>query len=154
MLVLGSLPGAASIAAGQYYAHPRNLFWPFMGELFGAGPALPYAERVARLTAAGIAVWDVLASAPRHGSLDSAIALRAAVRNDIAGLLAREPGLRWVACNGQLAARVLARQAGTLPAGVHCEVLPSTSPANAGLPVAQRLERWRVLVRLAGRSGV
>ena len=62
VLVLGSMPGAASLARTEYYGHPRNAFWPIMGALFGAGPELPYAERTARLTAAGVQcelhLWD------------------------------------------------------------------------------------------------
>ena len=60
VLILGSLPGQASLAAGEYYAHRRNLFWPILGELFGATPALPYAERLGKLTTAGLALWASL----------------------------------------------------------------------------------------------
>ena len=68
VLVLGSMPGLKSLQAGQYYAHPQNRFWPFMGQLVGAGPDLPYPERCRRLARAGIALWDVLSCCERPGS--------------------------------------------------------------------------------------
>jgi hypoxanthine-DNA glycosylase len=83
-LILGSMPGAASLRAAQYYAHPRNQFWPIMGELVGADPALPYEQRLDRLTSAGIALWDVFARCEREGSLDAHIRDDTAVANDFA----------------------------------------------------------------------
>src|SRR5689334_12191637 len=73
VLILGSMPGVASIKVRQYYAHPRNAFWPIMGALFGVDPLLPYPERIARVRAAGVALWDSLQACVRPGSLDSAI---------------------------------------------------------------------------------
>ena len=90
VLILGTMPGVASLAAGQYYAHPRNQFWDIMGALFGAGRDLSYARRLARLRAAGVALWDVVAECERPGSLDSAI--RREKPNDLAGLLRFDPG--------------------------------------------------------------
>lgn len=151
LLILGSLPGAASLAAGQYYAHPRNLFWDFMGELFGAGPDLPYAARTLVLQAGGVAVWDVLCDAIRPGSLDADIELASARHNDLASLLWRHPSIRLVAFNGGTAARLFRQRiaphlTGRQPA-LATLTLPSTSPAHAGLGRRQKLLRWRELTR-------
>jgi double-stranded uracil-DNA glycosylase len=156
VLVLGSLPGVASITAGRYYAHPRNLFWDFMGELFGAGPALDYDERLARLGAAGVALWDVLAEGERPGSLDASIELATAAHNDIAALLQNAPGITCIACNGALAATLFRRRIlptlGAAQRGIPLLALPSTSPANASLTRAAKLERWRALQRAAAAA--
>ena len=149
LLILGSLPGVASLEARQYYAHPRNLFWDLMGELFDAGRELPYTERVARLTAAGIAVWDVLHQAHRPGSLDADIHPDTLVPNDFGALFDAHPRLRTVAFNGQAAAALFRRL--VLP-GLPVEpprtfvTLPSTSPAHAGRSRAEKLALWREIV--------
>lgn len=155
ILVLGSLPGVASVRAGQYYAHPRNLFWPIMGALFGAAPLLPYAQRVHALEAAGVCVWDVLAEATRPGSADAAIEPATARAHDIRGLLLRHPGLRIVAFNGGTAARLYRRL--VLPAlpperavSLHHVTLPSTSPAYAALDGAAKLRAWRQALTPSG----
>lgn len=140
VLVLGSFPGAASLQAAQYYAHPRNAFWPVMAALLGAAdlPALPYAERLQALRERGVALWDAVTSCQREGSLDSAI--EAAEPSDLPGLVARLPELRVIACNGALAHRqtLLA-----LPVpGVPVLRLPSTSPAHAGLRLADKIAAW------------
>jgi hypoxanthine-DNA glycosylase len=146
VLVLGSMPGTASLAAGQYYAHPRNQFWPIMERLCGAGPELPYPTRLERLRQHGIALWDVLASCVRRGSLDAAIERRGALPNDLPALLRRHPGIGLVCCNGMAAYRLLQRHFGGALAGelpwVRCVRLPSTSPANAGITAAARLAAW------------
>src|SRR3990170_8767558 len=100
LLILGSMPGRASLLANQYYAHPRNAFWPIMGELFGAGPEMPYARRVRVLKHAGIAVWDVLASCTRGGSLDSDIDEESIVPNDFAWFFGAHPRVQTVFFNG------------------------------------------------------
>jgi TDG/mug DNA glycosylase family protein len=148
VLVLGSMPGQASLAAGQYYAHPRNAFWPIMGALAGAGPELPYPERVARLQAAGVAVWDVLAACHRPGSLDSAIRLEDAELVDLPGFLDAHPGVRRLYFNGGTAATLFRRRMQPLLAErpLTLATLPSTSPAHAGLPFAEKLARWRRLL--------
>lgn len=151
VLVLGSMPGAASLAAGQYYAHPRNLFWPLMAELLGFDPALPYARRVAALKRARIALWDVIGSCARVGSLDARIDPASVVVNDFAGFLSRHPALALICFNGATAAahwrrHVQARLAGRLPP---CVVLPSSSPANASIALAAKRAAWRVIVETA-----
>lgn len=151
-MILGSLPGAASLAAVEYYAHPRNLFWDLMGELFGAGRDLPYGERVARLTAAGVAVWDVLHQAHRPGSMDADIHPDTLVPNDFGALFAAHPRLRTVAFNGQAAAALFRRHVMPgLPVEPHRTfvTLPSTSPAHAGRSRAEKLALWRVVARAA-----
>lgn len=149
VLVLGSMPGAVSLEAQAYYAHPRNLFWPLMGDLLGIAPSLPYAERVARLNAAGIGLWDVLAECERPGSLDSAI--RRPRRNDFDALLAAYPALTALLFNGAKAETEFMR--GGLPAsatGLMRLRLPSTSPANASIPLATRTAAWREALHAAG----
>lgn len=139
VMVLGSFPGAASLAAQQYYAHPRNQFWPLLGGVLGVDlPALPYAQRLAALLAHGIGLWDVYASCERVGSLDAAI--RAPQVQDFAPLRAQAP--HWVAAlhNGQASAR-LAPQLTAL--GLATAVLPSTSPAHAARTLADKQAAWR-----------
>ena len=101
VLILGSVPGIKSLEALEYYAHPRNAFWEIMNALCGAARGLPYAQRLERLQDVGIAVWDVLHSAEREGSLDSAI--RHAMPNDLAGLLEDCPAIELIALNGSYA---------------------------------------------------
>ena len=135
----------------QSYAHPQNLFWPFMGALYDAGPELPYAERIARLHAVGVGIWDVLKHCERPGSLDSSILAASEVPNDIPGLLEAYPTIEAIALNGAKAQAVFARRIG--PAirperldAIALLALPSTSPANASIPRDEKLERWRELL--------
>jgi hypoxanthine-DNA glycosylase len=144
VLVLGSMPGLASLAAQQYYAHPRNAFWPIMGELFGATPELPYPLRVARLLDAGVAVWDVLGACVRPGSLDSDIQSEGLVVNDFGDFLDGHPQIGQVFFNGAKAEQLFQSLAlPQLPVGLQLKRLPSTSPANAGMRLAQKIEAWR-----------
>ena len=143
VLVLGSLPGQASIDAQQYYAHPRNAFWPIMAELTGASG--DYEARVRALSDAGVLVWDVLAASVRPGSLDSAIRMDTAVVNDFDALFARQPGIAIVALNGRKAGDMFTRSV-RVPPGVRVELLPSTSPAHAAMSLAQKLETWRGII--------
>jgi hypoxanthine-DNA glycosylase len=149
-LVLGSMPGGMSLTLGQYYAHPRNLFWPLMGRLVHARPDLPYEERLARLRESGIALWDVIARCEREGSLDSAI--RGAVANDFDGFFATHASLRAVLFNGAAAETTFLRRVGrsALPAGVEFIRLPSTSPANRGMSDEAKAQAWAQALRHAG----
>lgn len=146
ILVLGSLPGIASLQAGEYYAHPRNQFWPLLSALLADDlAALPYAARLRRLARHRVGLWDVIAACRRSGSLDSAI--RDAQYNDLAGLRRRAPDLRLVLHNGAQSARMLPH---TLALGVPALRLPSTSPANAGWSFERKLQAWRDAFALAG----
>ena len=153
MLVLGSAPSVASLEKQQYYGKSQNAFWKIMGELFAAGPALPYAERVQILTERGVAVWDVLASCTRAGSLDSAIDMRSAEVNPLADFLERRPMVRAVFFNGRKAEELFLKR--VMPGIKRCDVeyscLPSTSPAMAALDFAAKLERWQVVAAAVGR---
>lgn len=153
VLVLGSMPGTASLQAGRYYAHPRNRFWPLMARLTGIPAELPYAQRMLALQAAGIGLWDVIARCRRRGSLDAAIERGSETANPLAARIATLPRLRAIALNGGKAAQAFARHVapglspGRTSAGgpLAMLALPSTSPANAGMDLA-RLERdWSVL---------
>lgn len=142
VLILGSLPGVASLRAGQYYAHPRNGFWHLIGAVIGQDLVpLPYPARLDALAAARVGLWDVIASATRAGSLDSAI--RDPRAADLAGLITRLPDLRAIGFNGAKAATLGRRQlGGTTPAALID--LPSSSPAHAR-PITEKLRRWSEL---------
>jgi hypoxanthine-DNA glycosylase len=146
ILILGSMPGVASLTAAQYYAHPRNQFWRIMGEVCGAGPDHPYRQRLRLLTRAGLGLWDVLESCVRPGSLDAAIEHASATANDLPALLHR-CSIRRVCCNGASAHRALQRYFGVRLArefpAVEVLALPSTSPANASWTYARKLRAWR-----------
>jgi len=157
VLVLGTVPSLKSLEMRQSYAHPQNLFWPFMGVLFDAGPELPYAERIARLHVAGVGIWDVLKHCERPGSLDSSILVASEVPNDIPALLETYPTIEAIALNGAKAQQVFARRiAPAIPPErldrIALLALPSTSPANASIPGAEKLERWSELLRWATPS--
>lgn len=138
LLILGSFPSQASLAAGQYYGHPRNQFWPLLSELWGRDlRAMPYEQRLDFVRRRGLAIWDVYAACEREGSLDSAI--RAAEPNDLLGLAARLPALQAVAHNGGESARHLKV---TRQLGLPVYRLPSTSPANATWSFARKLAAW------------
>ncbi len=146
LVVLGSFPGEASLRAAQYYAHPRNQFWPLVGALLGADlVALPYRERLRALCAHGLGLWDVYASCRREGSLDSAI--EDACFNDLASLRRLAPALRAIAHNGGESARAMRV---TSALGVPVYRLPSTSPANASWTFERKLAAWRDVFERAG----
>lgn len=153
VLVLGSMPGVASLRAGQYYAQPRNRFWPIVAELFAFEREAPYATRLAALIDNRVALWDVLESCQRPGSLDSSIRRASARPNDFGRFFAHHPQISAVFFNGKAAAELYRRLVlPTLAVGfqaLHHATLPSTSPANAGITPADKLAAWRVL-KLAG----
>jgi len=154
VLVLGSLPGRASLEARQYYAQPQNAFWQIMGSLCGAGPDLDYTARLDALTRAGIALWDVLHEAARPGSLDSSIIAASQRTNDVAGLIARHQSIGLVAFNGKKAAEIFRRSIGAaLCRDLAIATLPSTSAAYASLPREDKLRSWRETLAPYLRAG-
>lgn len=142
LLILGSLPGDASLKAAQYYAHPRNGFWPLVGGVLGEDlPSLAYDARLARLQARGVGLWDVIASAERSGSLDAAI--RSPEAADLVRLVDGLPDLRAVAFNGGLAARLGRRILGGREE-LSLVDLPSSSPAHA-ISLSAKAQSWAIL---------
>ncbi|MDO8788177.1 MAG: DNA-deoxyinosine glycosylase [Sulfuritalea sp.] len=143
VLILGSFPSTASLAAQQYYAHPQNQFWRILGAVIEQPlQEMDYAARIATVQAAGIAIWDVYASCEREGSLDAAI--RDARPNDLAMLQKLALALRRICFNGRMAARRI-REVEAL--GCEALVLPSTSPAHAGMSFVEKLARWRAALQ-------
>lgn len=152
VLVLGSMPSVASLAAGRYYAHSRNAFWPLMTKLLAIGDDSPYEARLAAMREAGIALWDVLHSCRREGSLDTAIEEEEA--NDFAAFLAGHRRIRTVLFNGAKAEAAFRGHvlASGLAGGLALRRLPSTSPANASWSFARKLSAWREALEEAGAN--
>jgi len=148
VLVLGSMPGAKSLQAQAYYAHPRNAFWPIMGRLSDFAPSLPYSQRLARLRQNRVALWDVIGHCRRCGSLDQKVEPDSIVVNDFERLFRACPRIRLVAFNGRLAEQSFMRY--VLPelpaslASIASVRLPSTSPAHASMSFEQKFDAWRV----------
>lgn len=146
VLILGSLPGRESLARQQYYAHPRNAFWPIMAELCGASPDLAYGQRARRLREHHVAVWDVCHAAHRPGSLDAAIHPDTVVPNDFTRFLRSHRHIALICFNGGKAAELYRRRVlPALPAefqDLPRVTLPSTSPAHAARSQAVKLARW------------
>lgn len=139
LLVLGSFPGEASLAAGHYYAHRHNQFWPILGEVLGRPLAeWPFERRYDAVREAGLAIWDVYSACRREGSLDSGI--RDAAPNDFASLMRMAPGLHAAVFNGRTAGRY---ERWFREQGLQTRVLPSTSPAYAAMPRERKLGQWR-----------
>jgi hypoxanthine-DNA glycosylase len=151
LLILGSMPGGASLAAHQYYAHPRNAFWPMLEAVWGIPAALDYAARVRAVTEARIAIWDVLARCERASSLDADIEHGSIVVNDFAGYFRRHPQIRLIAFNGSTAQLLYRRHVmPALPGGLQqlpALRMPSTSPAHAALSLRRKVQRWQELRR-------
>jgi TDG/mug DNA glycosylase family protein len=150
ILILGSMPGEASLRAGQYYAHRQNLFWRILWEIFGddrdeSRRDAPYADKLRMLKANGIALWDVLASCVREGSLDSDIAAGSLQPNDVAAFFATHKKIERVLFNGAKAEACFRNHvAPSLQAhAIRYMRLPSTSPANASIPYARKIAEWR-----------
>jgi len=146
LVVLGSFPSVASLQAQQYYAHPRNQFWPILSALWAVDlTALPYRSRLAEVRRRGLGIWDVYASCRREGSLDSAI--EQAAWSDLSALRRLAPGLRAIAHNGGESAHAMRL---TRSLGLPLHRLPSTSPANASWSFERKLAAWRAVFESAG----
>ena len=146
VLILGTMPGKASLRACQYYAHPQNAFWRIAATIVGFDPASPYDLRVDLMRAAGIAIWDVLKSCTRQSSLDSDIVHASAVPNDLPAFLGAHPQIRRICFNGAKAEALFARHVRPRLAAepdLQYLRLPSTSPANASVPWPKKLQAWQ-----------
>lgn len=147
VLILGSMPGEESLRRQEYYAFPQNAFWRIMGELFGFARELPYRERLRLLGEKGVALWDVLESCDRTGSLDTKIT--DPVPNDIAGLVDRIPTITHIFCNGSASFNFLKRyHAPLFRRGLKIERLPSTSPAAAMLSYERKFAAYAVIAEI------
>jgi hypoxanthine-DNA glycosylase len=149
ILILGSLPGEASLASVQYYAHKQNRFWDLVGDVIGCPlRQLPYEKRLETLLQHGIGLWDVIAEAHRDGSLDSAI--RNHLGNDLHTLLGSLPKLHTIGFNGGIAAKVGERVLGPLADRYRVIRLPSSSPAYARMTYVDKLTLWKTLTAATG----
>lgn len=145
VLILGSMPGTASLRAGEYYAHPRNQFWRLLQVLVGLDPASSYELKIQALQSANIALWDVLHSCNREGSMDASIDKTTQAVNDFKIFFAQHPSITNVFFNGSVAEQIYKRK--VLPdlklMKIEYMRLPSSSPANASFSFEQKLEAWK-----------
>jgi hypoxanthine-DNA glycosylase len=148
ILILGSMPGRASLAAQQYYAHPQNSFWRIMAQLLHADAGVPYEKRVELLKNARIAVWDVLQSCVREGSLDASIEPDTQIANDFSAFFQTHRQITHVFFNGAKAQACfkqhVLKELEHIP--LHYLRLPSTSPANAASPYPEKLHQWHAIL--------
>lgn len=143
VLILGSLPGVASLRAQQYYAHPQNKFWELVGAVIGIDlRSLSYDDRLGAVLTHGVGLWDVISEAERKGSLDAAI--RNESHNQLVEMLETLPNLRAIAFNGGISARIGRKQLKTQVDRLELIDLPSSSPAYT-LPIEQKLLTWKTL---------
>ena len=156
VLILGSMPGARSLSASQYYAHPHNAFWPILGALLGFDAAAPYTARLAALQSAGIALWDVLQACSREGSLDSGILRDTEVANDFVTFFDACPHITHVFFNGAMAETCFKRHVLNALAirSFHYCRLPSTSPANAAMSVVEKYQAWQKIIAPLAHVGI
>ena len=144
------MPGRDSLAAGQYYAHPRNLFWPIMAAMLGFTAQTPYRDRLRALRDARIALWDVMRSCKRAGSLDASIEAATIQANDFSSFFLAHRRIGRVFFNGSTAQATYLRH--VLPSVTSLDLqytlLPSTSPAHAALSYEKKLATWRTALNL------
>lgn len=150
-LILGSMPSVASLRARRYYAHSRNAFWRIIAAVLELDPGLDYGQRCAMLVKNRIALWDVLKTCTRSGSLDSAIVESSIVPNDFAAFFQSHPDITRIYFNGAKAEQMYIKHVlPNLPgafADLPARRLPSTSPAHAGMSFTGKLARWQVILR-------
>ncbi|MCX4190378.1 DNA-deoxyinosine glycosylase [Methylophaga sp. OBS3] len=144
LLIVGSMPGIASLQQQQYYAHPRNAFWPIMQHIFGWSE-MTYTERCQALVNEKIALWDVLRHCRRRGSLDSAIERDTIAINDFDALFKFAPNITTVCTNGGKANQLFKRHV-QLAKHISIKVLPSTSPAYAAMSFDNKLAHWHSII--------
>jgi len=156
VLILGSLPSQLSLQKHEYYGNPQNAFWRVMGELFDAGPDIPYPDRAEKLRRHGIAVWDVLQSSVRPGSMDAAIDLMTATPNDFQTFFVEHPMLELLCFNGKKAAelyrRLVAPQEIRTIDIIEFRTMPSTSPAYASMKLDEKVRLWSAIRRSGDRN--
>ncbi len=156
VLILGSLPSRLSLQKQEYYGNPQNAFWHVMGELYDAGPDIPYPNRADRLRCNGIAVWDVLQSSVRPGSMDAAIDLTSATPNDFQTFFVEHPMLELLCFNGKKAAelyrRLVAPQGIRSIENIEFRTMPSTSPAYASMKLDVKVRLWSAIRRSGDRN--
>ena len=148
-LILGSMPGKASLSANQYYGHPRNNFWKFIDSIKGIQQSLPYEARCEKLADSGIAIWDVLKTCTRTSSLDSDIVESSIVANDFEAFFKLNPNVTNIYFNGAMAEKSYIKHVLPHLSARHSLIqttrLPSTSPANASIPMDVKLKQWSVI---------
>lgn len=150
ILILGSMPGVASLTAHEYYAHPRNAFWPIISFVYGIPLALSYPERVNALQQTNIAVWDVLQQCERLGSLDSAINKDSRQPNDFKTFFSRHQNIHTIIFNGAEAEKSFRQTVMPKLDANRYQLIraPSTSPAYT-LSLAQKMQQWQSLLEQA-----
>ena len=150
-LVLGSMPGVASLDAHEYYAHPRNAFWPIMEALFGIAASDPYGQRLEAMIARRVALWDVLRSCRRPGSLDASIEAGSVVANDFPAFFERHQAVSAVLLNGRRAEQEFRRRVlPNIDRDLDVHPLPSTSPAHAAMSFEAKRDAWRAAFLAVG----
>jgi len=148
ILILGTMPGKASLQAQQYYAHPRNSFWKIIGEIIGVNAVNSYEARTSSIVAARIALWDVLKSCTREGSLDSDIDNDSIIFNDFASFFNNHSHIHRVCFNGAKAENLYMKHIQPFlrnPSNIKYIRLPSTSPANAATSFDEKLRAWKAI---------
>ena len=150
ILILGSMPSVKSLAAVEYYAHPQNVFWRIMASITGVAHDAEYKNRVAGVCSHQIALWDVIQSCERPGSMDSNIVASSIVVNDFNALFSKYLGIKVIVLNGGKAFSLFERyvvKQGILPEGIEYQQLPSTSPAHASISFLEKRDAWLSCLR-------